>query len=342
MNPTEFLNILVVNILKVGLSEKKIENHGGVKNTIWQCAYRNTKIGYKVMNILTSMIESEIRFDKSKRKEVFNFLKQFLTVGEKEYMKKNINDIKSLVRFASMKINNKNEGFMISKNEKGGKFKIVDIPELLKMGWTIRDYVKRATSLSYEVYDEELTEDHVTELEKSIKVVSEQPDNRRMLLDENNELIGMWSFKPFYSEIFKKAKKGELFDSEITPSIMPTLIPGGIYNIYFTNIVLKKRYRNTTAYIILLYSIIELIKKWAEEDIFINEICAQAYSDNGKNLCKTVGLDFIKKHIDHGDIYCGYVSDLVNKPFCNRFDDIEELRDLYKEFKKKEKNYQLV
>ncbi len=117
MNPTEFLNILVVNILNIGLSEKKIENHGGVKNTLWQCAYRNTKIGYKVVNILISIIESEIKFDNSKRKEIFYFLEQFLTVGEKEYMEKNTNDIKSLVRFASVKINSNKSGLIIKRQE---------------------------------------------------------------------------------------------------------------------------------------------------------------------------------------------------------------------------------
>lgn len=139
----------------------------------------------------------------------------------------------------------------------------------------------------------------------------------------------MWSFKPFYNEYFQKAKNGELFDIEITPDMMPTLIPG-IYNVYFSNICLKEQYRKTIVFKTLLFSIIEVIEKWAKEGIYINEVCAQAYTTSSKNLCRSIGLDFIKSHIDHGDIYCGHIYDLVEENFCN---DFTELRNLYRNFK---------
>lgn len=327
MTPAKFINDIVCNILDESLCTEKNFLIGGTKNTLKQCIKRNIGIGKTVVEMITNLVMKH----PEKKTEVFQYLKQYLTEKEILYMYDNPNEIKTIINFATKKINARNK----SRNHlESNQYKIVDINTLLKMGWTIRDYVKTSTLLSLELM-EGLTEEHITELEKSIRVVAEQPENRRILLDNNNKMVGMWSFKPFYDDIFQKTKNGELFDSEIRPNMMPTLIPGGIYNIYFSNIVLKEEYRKTIIFKILLFSVIELIEKWANEGIFINEICAQAYTDSGLNLCKSIGLTFHKKHIDHGDIYCGYVYDLVEKPFCK---DFKNLRSLYKNFKIQQKN----
>jgi hypothetical protein len=327
MSPDKFINGIVVNILDESICTEKNYSLGGSKNTFRQCIERNKGIGKKVSTMISNLIIKH----PEKHKEIFKYLEKYLTDSETSYMYDNPTDIKTIVDFAVKKINSRLKHNCIEERK---QYKIVDIATLQKMGWSIRDYVKKSTMLSYEVYDE-LTDEHVTEFEKSVKVVAEQPENRRILLDENNEMIGMWSFKPFYDDIFQKTKNGELYDSEIKPDMMPTLIAGGVYNIYFSNIVLKEKYRKSKVFGILFDSILELIEEWAKEDIFINEICAQAYSDSGINLCKTLGLKFIKKHVDHGEIYCGYVQDLTETRFCNRF---ENLRILYKNFKDKQLN----
>ena len=314
--PSEFLNKIVVNILDESICTEKNYDLGGSKNTFRQCVNRNNGIGKKVTTMLYNLIIKH----PEKKIEVFNYLEQFLTLEEKRYMKKNLDDIKTTLNCVVKKINNRNKN--ISDNKKQN-YRIVDIATLQKMGWSIRKYVEEATILSYEAI-EGLTEEHNGEIEKQIPIIKEQPENRRILLDENNKMIGMWSFKPFYDDVFQKTKNGELFDVEITPDMMPTLIPG-TYNIYFSNICLKPQYRKTIVFKILLFSIIELIETWADEGIFIHEICAQAYSDSGKNLCKSIGLNFVKNHIDHGEIYCGYVYNLVEEEFCRDFEKVKYL-----------------
>ncbi|MEN8907971.1 MAG: hypothetical protein ABF289_18620 [Clostridiales bacterium] len=214
------------------------------------------------------------------------------------------------------------------KTNSEDKFKIVDINTLQEMGWTIKDYVEEATKLSFETVDE-LTEEHIVDMENSIAVISEQPENRRILLNEMNEMIGYWSFKTFYDDVFEKAKNGELFDSTIKKDMIPTMI-AGIYNIYVSNICLKTRYRRTIVFRKMLFSIIDLFEEWANQEIYIKELCTQAYTDSGVNLCKSIGLKFYRHHIDHGDIYCGYIYDLVNQPFCK---NNEKIKKLYSEFK---------
>jgi hypothetical protein len=335
VSTSEFIKCVVVDILNRDLTSKDYIKFGGSPNIIRRCFERNKGIGPGVVEVISNSILHDTKFDVMKKNLILDYLRQFLNNREKEYLNRNENDIKTIMNFVAKKFNDRlkktKHTDTFNYNGEKAQYKIVDIATLQKMGWSIRDYVKKSTLLSYEVYDE-LTDEHVTEFEKSVKVVAEQPENRRILLDENDEMIGMWSFKPFYSDIFEKAKKGNLYDSEIRPTMMPTLLPGGIYNVYFSNIVLKEKYRKSKVFGILFDSILTLLEEWAQQDIFIKEICAQAYSDSGINLCKTLGLKFIKKHVDHGEIYCSYVYDLTETRFCNRF---KNLRILYKEFKEK-------
>jgi len=316
MKPSNFINTIVKDILKKEISSNNMFKYDGSRNTLRQCVNRNTVIGDRVVTMLSNMISMEI--DIIKKDKAIDYVRKIAGI--------NSADIKELVTIAADRINRK-DTIMNTDN-----FKIVGIPELLKMGWTIRQYVEAATLLSYEEITG-LTDEHNGEIEDNIKIVSEQPENRRILLDENNNMIGMWSFKPFYDDIFQKAKNGELYDGEIRASMLPTLIPG-IYNIYFSNICLKKHHRKSKVFKILWESIIELFQEWAKDGIYIKEICAQAYTTSGINLCKTAGLQFHKNHIDHGEIYCGYVWDLVENKYCNEF---EEVRKLYQEFKHKNK-----
>jgi ADP-ribose pyrophosphatase YjhB (NUDIX family) len=63
------------------------------------------------------LIESEIRFDKSKKNKILKFLEQFLTIDEKEYMKNNPDDIKTIIKFASAKIKSNKSGLIMEKQE---------------------------------------------------------------------------------------------------------------------------------------------------------------------------------------------------------------------------------
>jgi hypothetical protein len=202
--------------------------------------------------------------------------------------------------------------------------KIYSIFDLIQIGWSIRDYVVEATKLNYEVIDD-LTPEHNGEVEQLTTMISKHPENRRILLNENNEMIGYWSVEPLFDDIFEKAKSGELFDNELTADKIVTLVPG-IYNVYFSSICLKENYRKKNAFKKLLFSLIKYLEELALDGIFFNEICTLAYSDDGRSLSKTIGLRLYKKHIDHGEIYYGDIYDILSQPICK---DFKALRSLY-------------
>lgn len=324
MNCADFINTIVVDILDKSLSSHKNYELGGSYNTFRQCIDRNKNIGKKPIIMITNMINREI-YDIKKNKAI-EFLKDFLTHSELEYMKNNPNDIKSLVTFAAEKVNEKINTIVDTDN-----FKIVDIFEWKKLGKSVRDYVIEAIKLGYETI-ENLTEQHGGEIEQLTKMISKHPANRRILLDKNNNFIGYWSIEPLFENIFVQAKNGELFDNELTADKIAIPVPGSTYNAYFSSICLKEDYRKMSAFKILFFSLIEYFEKLATEEIYFNEICTLAYSTYGESLCKTMGLQLHKKHIDHGNIYCGYVYDLIERPFCKKS---EKVKNLYREFKNK-------
>ena len=102
------------------------------------------------------------------------------------------------------------------------------------------------------------------------------------------------------------------------------MIPG-TYNIYVTSIMLKDEYRKSLAFQKLLFSIIDTIEEYALNNVFIDEVCAWAYSDSGIALSKTLGLTYLTEHKEHGKVYCGKVIDLLNKPLCNKFTRLKKL-----------------
>jgi hypothetical protein len=328
MSPSEFLNTLVVDILGIGLSEKKIENHGGVKNTLWQCSYRNTKVGYKVIDVLTSLIQSEIRFDKSKKYRIYEFLKQFLTKDEKKYIENNPDDIKSLVRFASMKITNKNEGLMVNKkNYNDEEIKVYSVDELKKKGWSDKAIIINMTK----AFNANIPKrpDNDASFESRIERLKCSSETRKILLDSKDNLIGYWVFIPLFDKYFEKAKNGELTYEEMTREKIPLMFPDSTYNIEFGATLLLEDYRKRRAFKILLYSIIEYIEELAKEGTFIKEIVAKSSSKDGIALITDVGFNFHKMHPDgNTKIYHVYTKDLMNRTFLKRF---ESLRNLYNE-----------
>jgi SAM-dependent methyltransferase len=107
MSPQEFINTVVVDILESEISSNNFYKMGGSKNTLWQCANRNTCLGNKPIMVLSNLIISEIKYDNVKKEKLLNFMNQFMSSNELVYLEKYKDDIKTLVRIVAEKINNR-------------------------------------------------------------------------------------------------------------------------------------------------------------------------------------------------------------------------------------------
>ncbi|MEN8905602.1 MAG: hypothetical protein ABF289_06540 [Clostridiales bacterium] len=289
---------------------ENIKNH--VNNTI--CIDKLFAKGILPQNVSVSMKAiSNMSYNENTNilqiKEVsdlcYSNLKIFSRWFNNQYLNSDLNRIESNIKIP-------NDGL-----------KVLSIFDLMEIGWTIKDYVIEATKLNYEVIDD-LTPEHNGEIEQLTLMISKHPENRRILLDENNNMIGYWSLEPLFDDIFEKAKNGELFDNELTADKIAVLVPG-VYNVYFSSICLKEDHRKKYAFKKLLFSLIDYLEELALDGVFFNEICTLAYSDDGKSLSKTIGLRLHKNHIDHGEIYCGNIYDILSQPICKNYDSLRTL-----------------
>jgi hypothetical protein len=476
----EFIVDIVVKLLKKKLSSNEYYGLGGSKNIFRLCVERCKGIGDTCTETLANLIIQETKYDEIKKKLVMDYLKQYLSPKELDYLNRNPNDIKTIVIFATSKFSvktrrtipdlNKVKYSTVKKNTKhqiqiltsklsdlyekmvtyididpvislslsktilgtineyileNGKikkstikkdfadiflakkifpenvalsmkhlensfqleskmdrnyhedfidscfsslrlvikwflseylkstykiemqiirvpeekktnnnallseFRIVDVNELISLGWTLEEIVEEGMKIDFETI-EDITIEHNGDFEQWLTVARENSETIRYLLTKENKLIGYWHFSPLFNDTFQKAKNGKLLDSEITIEKIPFLLPG-TYNIYFIAICLKEIYRRKNmTFGSLLFSIIETIEEMADNKIYVNEICALAYSNSGIQLCNSIGLKYIRDHVEHGQIYCGSIYDLLDRPFCKNF---TKLRKIYSDLK---------
>lgn len=223
-------------------------------------------------------------------------------------------------------LNHPHEIKLIKENFKKTNLKVVDMYELISMGWTIKDYiieVYKAWGEIIENFEEEHQEDQLV----WEKIVLDHMESRKVLMNEKNEFVGYWNFDPLFDDIFNKAKDGRLLEGEIKQEDIPYFIPGS-YNLYFENIFINVNYQKTSfALKKVLISILDSFEEMAQNDVFIKEICVWGYTNSGKALCKSLGLNYRKNHVEEGEIYCGTINDLLKHPICKSRDT---LKNLYK------------
>jgi DNA-binding CsgD family transcriptional regulator len=200
-----------------------------------------------------------------------------------------------------------------------------DLNQLIKKGWTIEIFAQEIINVFYKTIDN-LADDNVSTLEEMVEIIKFNNETKKILIDSEGAVIGCWSLDPLFDEYFEKDKKGEFYVSEFTKDAVPIFVPGNTYNIHFGAICLVGGYRRLSIFKILLYSIVEYIERLAINDIFINEICTQAYSREGRALAKSLGLHYCAEHKDsHGQVYCGIANELLRRTFLNDFDILKSL-----------------
>lgn len=172
-----------------------------------------------------------------------------------------------------------------------------------------------------------LTTGHAGLIEQWGPVFAEHPESWRLLYAEETHIVGYWHFVSLFPDQYEEAKSGTLLDLNITADRVRSFELPGLYNVYFAGLALKPEFRRPRAMRLLLSSLLEVLQALAKEDVFIGEVCANAFTPGGIGLCKSLGLKFGVHHTDHGEVYSGRVVDLLDLHLAQEF---TELRTLYR------------
>lgn len=203
--------------------------------------------------------------------------------------------------------------------------RVADISVVRAWGWNDMRLQSAINHLDYETMDG-LTSGHAGEIEQWGPVFAEHPESWRLLYAEEGQVVGYWHFVALFRDQYEQAKAGALLDINITADRVQSIELPGVYDVYFAGIALRPDYRRPSAMRILLSSLFEVLQGLAREDVFIGEICANAFTPGGVGLCKSLGLHFCVRHADHGEVYSGRLIDVLNLHLAQGF---TELRALY-------------
>jgi TIR domain len=202
---------------------------------------------------------------------------------------------------------------------------MVSLHDVLNWGWDGEKLLDELIRIDYQTLDQ-LKDIHEGNTAQWAPVFTDHPDTWRLLISSPGHIVGYWHFVPLFEAEYEQAKLGQLLDGQITTNKVRIFEITGRYNIYFVSVCLLPNYRGTSAVRLLFDSMFVQLTELARQGIFIDEICANAYTPTGEAFCKSFGLTYLRDHADHGKIYCGTFAQFFRNRFLNSY---SELRRLY-------------
>lgn len=211
--------------------------------------------------------------------------------------------------------------------------RITTLKEVSDWGWTPGEIVKALIDLDYDTMNG-IDELHVGTYEQWIPIYKSYPDLWVLLTDGPKSIVGYWHYIALPENEFDKAVQGKLHDNMIRlENIVFPSLPGE-YDIYFSCISLLKKYRDIKGFKLLFESFLQKLDELASCGVFIRRICANAFTEEGTALCRTIKMDYVCEHEDAGKVF---LLDMNNPPKLEILKHFPGLMEKYKKWNE-EKN----
>ena len=141
-------------------------------------------------------------------------------------------------------------------------------------------------------------------IDKCIAWHSINPDIYFMLKDTvKNSVIGYVNLVPITQDCYEKILTGEIWDNEIVEDfVLPYDFPG-IYYLNFTSIVVHPAYRNSSAVLQFVNSIVNKLIELSNREIYFQAMIADAVTPEGEKLCKLFGMQLATESKHDSKIY---------------------------------------
>lgn len=205
---------------------------------------------------------------------------------------------------------------------------IADVGDVIEWNWIAEQLLEKLIALDYELLNQ-LTDEHEGHVAQWSPVFWDHPDTWRLLITPAHEIVGYWHFVPLFDDTLQLAIQGRLRDAEITTDKVRVFEFPGSYSIYFVSFGLLSRFRRTKGYMLLLNSLFDVLLDLAKNQIFIDKVCANAFSPSGDSLCKTFQMTCVGPHAEHGTIYLTTVASVLRLAVCQNYREYKELVALY-------------
>ena len=203
---------------------------------------------------------------------------------------------------------------------------VADIGDVLKWKWDGRKLLEKLIALDLETTNEDnqLTQAHEGTPDQWGPVFMENRETWRLLITEPGNIVGYWHIAPLFPREYELAKNGKLLDSQITADTVQLFWDAGRYDIYFVQVCMLPQYRRPRHIRLLFETFFKVLDDLSADEIFVREICANGFTEVGEVLCKMFHLEWKCKHSEHGEIYAGQISTVLERSLARRFPDLQK------------------
>lgn len=205
---------------------------------------------------------------------------------------------------------------------RGAVLEVANLQEVLSWGWKPYDLLENVVALDYETMAG-LTPEFAGEVQQWTDLYVEHPDTWRLIVERSTHRIaGYWHFVPLFESEFTKSKQGNLLDSEIRVENVRCIELPGQYDIYFIGFSIRDAYRGRNSLRLLFSALLDTFLDLARQDIYIRGVCANAYTNSGVALCRSLGMPRLCGHTVHGDIYAIEFPALFAEPIFRAYGEL--------------------
>ena len=164
--------------------------------------------------------------------------------------------------------------------------------------------VREIVALDHRVYEDAI-HGHIGAPEQWLPIFQRHPDTWRALADEGGHVVAYWQIASFEPATFRRAQQGLLHPADLTCADYEALTRPGRRNLYFASVCIAPEWRTVATYQTLLDSFFGVVETLADKGVRFDEIAAVAHSDDGRQICVTLGLEQLGQAAAGGECYGG-------------------------------------
>jgi glycosyltransferase involved in cell wall biosynthesis len=210
--------------------------------------------------------------------------------------------------------------------EERTELKVVALSTILEWGWDSDRLVEEITGLDYATM-EGLTQSAAGTPIQWRAIFEDHPDSWRILSTATPSVVGYWHFVALFKDDFQRALEGQLLDKDIAADRVQSFELPGVYNIYFAGLAIHPSQRSHLSLNALVSSFFEVLQSLANNGIFFEKLCANAFTSYGRSICETLNFTRAGSGVSGGHIYATTIIRLLERPLAARY---AKLLDMYR------------
>jgi hypothetical protein len=165
-----------------------------------------------------------------------------------------------------------------------------------------------------------------------VPVYYNYPQTWRLLVNQEDDIVGFWRFAPLTPEQYDRARNRRFLDKELTMDALSLFNLSGVYDVYVTFMGIVPLYN--IGFPRLFSSFFSVLDERYREGIYIGSICANALTPLGRKWCDEIGMRPLGQHQRRGHVYEDNMVDILERFESDRAPLLKIFRAIVQRYRK--------